>query len=55
MENEILNDIKKYIIMKLQAEYGYCGVAESSTSVIINSDDKNGNDIKIKLELVSDS
>lgn len=55
MENEILNDIKEYAIKRLQEAYGYCGVAESDTSIFINSDDKKGNDIKIKIELIPDS
>ena len=40
MKNKILNEIKEFAIKRLNEEYGYCGVAESDTFVMINSDDK---------------
>jgi len=51
MTNEILNEIKMFAIGKLQTSYGYCGVAESDEMIMINSDDKNGKDIIIKITL----
>jgi hypothetical protein len=50
MKNEVLNDIKKYAARKLQEHYGICGVAECDEMAIINSDDKGGNNITIKIE-----
>jgi hypothetical protein len=50
MNNQVLEDIKKYAIKRLQEEYGYCGLAEGDTFVMINSDDKKGNDIKITIK-----
>lgn len=51
MDNEILDDIKMYAIGRLQREYTYCGVAEGEGIVMINSDDKNGNDIAITIKI----
>jgi hypothetical protein len=47
MKNTVLERIKNFAIKELNAAYGYCGVAEGDDSVMINSDDKNGADIKI--------
>lgn len=51
MENEILKDIMEYAKNKLMSAYGYCGVAENGEMIMLNSDDKNGNDIKINITL----
>jgi hypothetical protein len=51
MNNKILNEIKEFAVSKLNSAYGYCGVAESDTFLMINSDDENGNDIVIKITL----
>jgi len=45
MKNEVLEEIKAFVIKRLQETYGYCGVAESDDMAMINSDDRNGNDI----------
>ena len=52
MDNAVLEDIKNYIIGRLQNEYTYCGVAEGENMVMINSDDKNGNDIAITIKII---
>jgi hypothetical protein len=51
MQNEILKDIKEYATRRLTEAYGYCGVAEADDMALINSDDKEGNDITIKIEI----
>ncbi len=51
MKNEILEKIKKFAINELNHAYGYCGSAESDDSVMLNSDDNNGNDIKITIKI----
>lgn len=51
MKNQALEDIKKYAIERLNREYGYCGCAEGDHAAMINSDDKNGNDIQIIIKL----
>lgn len=51
MNDAILNEIKEFAVRKLNAAYGYCGVADGDTQVMINSDDKKGNDIKIIMKL----
>jgi hypothetical protein len=54
MDNKTLENIKDYIITQLSLSYQYCGVAEGDNIITINSDDKNGKDIKITIELVCD-
>jgi len=49
--NKVINEIKEFAVSKLNAAYGYCGVAESDAFLMINSDDKNGNDIIIKITI----
>lgn len=51
MENEVLKDIVEYAKNKLNQSYGYCGVMEGSDMVILNSEDRKGNDIKINITL----
>ena len=50
MENPVLEKIKKYAIQELNAAYGYCGAMEGEDMVMLNSDDKNGKDIKISIK-----
>lgn len=47
MENKVLGDIKKYIINRLQQEYGYCGCAEGASMIMLNS----GNDTNIIINI----
>ena len=54
MENEILKDIVDYATKKLNSAYGYCGVAQGPSIAMINSDDGNGSDIKITIEIESE-
>lgn len=51
MENEVLKDIIDYATKKLKYAYGYCGVAEGPDMAMLNSEDRKGNDIKIKIDL----
>jgi hypothetical protein len=51
MKNEILKDIIAYAKNKLTSNYGYCGVAEGETVAMLNSEDREGNDIKINIKL----
>ncbi len=50
MKNPVLERIKKYAIQELNAAYGYCGAAEGDDMVMLNSDDRNGKDIKITIK-----
>lgn len=52
MENAILEEIKEFAKAKLMGAYGYCGVAEGPDMVMLNSDDKDGHDIKITIKSV---
>lgn len=52
MENEIMKDIVNYAVNKLKDNYGYCGLAQSSNMAMLNSDDGDGNDIKINIRVV---
>ena len=49
MKNEVLDDIKKYAISKLNQAYGYCGSAEGDEMAMLNSEDREGNDISINI------
>jgi len=37
MKNEMLEQLKKSIIMHLTHQYGYCGCAESDNQAVLNS------------------
>lgn len=50
MKDPILEEIKDFAIRKLKARASYVGVAESDNFVMLNSEDRNGNDITIKIE-----
>ena len=52
MENEILKEIIDYATRRLNHAYGYCGVVEGETMAMLNSEDRKGNDIKIKIDLI---
>ncbi len=54
MENEILKDIIAYATRKLNSNYGYCGVAEGPNIARLNSDDNNGGEITITINLEQD-
>lgn len=54
MNSKVLDDIKKYALARLQSEYGYAGCADSPDKVWINSDDRQGNDIKITIESIKE-
>ena len=51
MENDVLKDIIDYATQKLQAAYGFCGVAEGPKAAMLNSSDREGNDIIIKIDI----
>ncbi len=51
MDNKVLNDIIDYATKRLNAEYGYCGVAKGEKMAMLNSEDRKGSDIMIKIEL----
>lgn len=52
MNNAVLDRIKKFAIQELKNEYGYCGSAEGEDFALLNSEDRNGNDIKINIKLI---
>jgi hypothetical protein len=54
MKNGILKEIMDIAVKKLTDAYGYCGCADSDNKAFLNSDNKNGNDIKIILSLEKD-
>ena len=54
MKNAILQEIVEFAAQKLKAAYGYCGVATGETAAMLNSDDREGNDIKINISLKSE-
>ena len=51
MKNDVLEKIKKFAVNELKNAYGYCGSAEGDNVAMLNSDDKQGNDIKITIKL----
>ena len=51
MENEILKYIIAYAARKLNANYGYCGVAEGPEIAMLNSDDGKGGEIRISFKI----
>jgi len=54
MNNSVLERIKNFAVSELRGNYEYCGVMESDEFILINSDDKNGKDIKIKITLTNE-
>jgi len=51
MDNRVLQDIVDYAKARLQAEYGFVGVATASNMAMLNSSDRQGNDIIIKIDV----
>ena len=51
VKDKVLEDIKNYAVNKLKNEYSYCGSAEGDNAAMLNSDDGQGNDIKITIEI----
>lgn len=51
MKNTVLDDIKKYAAQRLQAAYGFVGVADGDNMAMLNSSDNKGNDIIIKIDV----
>jgi hypothetical protein len=47
MKNPVLTDIMKYAVNRLNQAYGFCGVASSDDMAMLNSDDREGKEIKI--------
>ena len=50
MDNKVLKDITDYAVKKLNNAYGYCGLAENDEMAMLDSDDKQGRDIKITIK-----
>jgi len=50
MNDKILQKIVDFAAQELQNAYGYCGVASGDSAAMINSTDKDGNEIKIVIE-----
>ena len=48
----VLDDIKNYVIQRLNREYGYCGVAEAPDMVFINSSDDDG-DVTVQIKIAA--
>ena len=38
---EVVQQIKKQLIAELKKQFGYCGVAENESSMMLNSGNKN--------------
>ena len=38
---EVVQQIKKLLIAELKKQFGYCGVAENESSMVLNSGNKN--------------
>jgi hypothetical protein len=54
MDNKVLSDIAEYAKKRLMESYGFCGVMENPEMVMLNSDDGDGNDIKIVIKTGSE-
>ena len=51
MLDKSLNEIKEFAVKKLNLSYGYCGCADAPTQALLNSTDRNGNDIVISIQV----
>jgi len=51
MKNEVLERIKNYAVNELKNAYTYCALADGDNDAMLNSDDKNGSDIKIHIDI----
>jgi hypothetical protein len=54
MINQTLNEIKDFAVRKLQEEYDFCGLADGEDMAMLNSTDKEGNDIIINIKVKKD-
>ena len=54
MKNETLEKIKKFAVSEIMKESGYCGVAESDDMALLNGELVDGQDVKIKIEIVKE-
>lgn len=55
MQNQALDDIKRYAAQRLQREYGFCAIADSAKFALLNSSSESeGVDISIEIK-ISDS
>lgn len=54
MKNLVLADIAKYAQDRLQAAYGFVGVATSDDMTMLNSSDHDGNSLIIKIDVKAD-
>ena len=53
MDNAILDEIKRFAIDRLKGTYGYCGCADAPDFAMLNSEDRDGKDIKITIKIES--
>lgn len=51
MDNTILENFRLSMQASLMQAYGFCGVADAAEFCMLNSSDKNGNDIIIKIQV----
>jgi hypothetical protein len=51
MDNKILKEIAEDAAQKLNLAYGYCGLAMGPDNAMLNSEDRQGNDIKIVISV----
>lgn len=54
MKNQILTGLLKDLTGKLQNAYGYVGVMEGDDIAILNTDDGQGNDIRIEIKVAKE-
>jgi len=54
MENKILEEIANDTAAKLNAHFGYCGVARDSHFTMLNTEDAEGRNIIITIKLDKD-
>lgn len=47
-DKKAMEEIKNYLVKKLQADFGFCGVAEGENMIMINSGEGN---LIIKIEV----
>lgn len=51
MTNETLERIKAFAINELKNAYGYCALAEGDNVAMLNSEDRDGNDVEIAIKI----
>ena len=52
--DEVLERIAEFAKDELNNNYGFVGVMKNNELIILNSSDKNGNDIKITIQLMDE-